>query len=38
MHLVNTNKYLTDKNIGNSSLCKFKTVKLNLGTRPVWKN
>ena len=32
MHMANTNKYLTDKNIGNGSRCKFKTVKLNPGT------
>ena len=38
MHMVNTNKYLTDKNIGNGSRCKFRTVKLKPGARRVWQN
>ena len=35
MHMVNTNKYLEDKNIGNGSRRKFKMVKLKPGARPV---
>ena len=38
MHMVNTNKYLKEKNIGNGSQCKCKQVKLKPGARPVWKN
>ena len=36
--MVNTNKYLKKKRIGNGSQCKCKAVKLKAGARPVWKN
>ena len=38
MHMVNTNKYLKEKKIGNGSQCKCKRVKLKPGARRVWKN
>ena len=38
VHMVNTNKYLKKKHIGNSSQCKCKAVKLKASARPVWKN
>ena len=37
MHMVNTNKYLKENNVGNGSQCKCKRVKLKPGARPVWK-
>ena len=37
MHMVNTNKYLTDKNIGNGSRCKFKRLSSNPGKEPCGK-
>ena len=36
--MVNTNKYLKEKKIGNGSQCKCKQIKLKPGARPVWKN
>ena len=38
LHMVNTNKYLAKKKIGNGTQCKCKRVKLNKGARPTWKN
>ena len=37
MHMINTNKYLKEKNIENGSQYKWKIVKLKPETRPVWK-
>ena len=37
-HMVNTNKYLVKKKIGNGTQCKCIRVKLKSGARPTWKN
>ena len=38
LHMVNTNKYLTEKKIGNGTQCKCKQIKLKSGARRVWKH
>ena len=37
-HMVNTNKHLSEKKVGNKTQCRCKRVKLKSGTRPTWKN
>ena len=37
-HMVNTNKHLSEKKVGNGTQCRCKRVKIKSGTRPTWKN
>ena len=36
--MVNTNKHLSEKKVGNGTQCRCKRVKHKSGTRPTWKN